>query len=306
MTTPLSPLVTTSWLAEYLDNPDLRIVDVRWKFRDEDGEGLAFDDPDDYRREHIPGAVHIGMASSLSDPQSSVPDMMVGLEDFEKKMGQLGVANHSHVVVYDDSGLPLASARLWWALSYYGHEKVQVLDGGLQQWKLEQRPLESGDNRPLETTFRARCRDEWIARKSDVVTALDDPGVVVVDCLPNDLYRGKGKHLWGGRSGHIPGAINVPAISNIDPDLALITYGERAKRLAERGSFRLAEAKDLLALYSSKGVSLDKEVIAYCGRGLAASCGLLALRSAGFERSRLYDGSWAEWSADENMPVETS
>lgn len=232
--------------------------------------------------------------------------MIAGPEDFEKTMGRLGVANSSHVVVYDDSGIPLAAARLWWALSYYGHDKVHVLDGGLQQWKLEERPLESGDNRPPAATFRAERREQWIARKSDVLDAIGDPGVVLVDCLPNDLFRGAGTHLWGGRSGHIPGAVNVPAISNIDPELALVSYAERARKLSERRSFRFADQDDLRALYSGKGLSPDKEVIAYCGRGLAASCGLLALRTAGFERSRLYDGSWAEWSADENMPIETS
>lgn len=306
MTAHLSPLVATSWLAEHLEDPDLRIIDVRWKFREEHGRGIAYDDPKDFRREHIPGAVHVGMASELCDPHSLVPDMIAGPEDFERTMGRLGVANSSHVVVYDDSGIPLAAARLWWALCYYGHDKVQVLDGGLQQWKLEKRPLESGDNRPVAATFRAECREQWIARKSDVLDAIGDPGVVLVDCLPNDLFRGAGTHLWGGRSGHIPGAVNVPAISNIDPELALVSYAERARRLSERRSFRLADQDDLRALYSGKGLSPDKEVIAYCGRGLAASCGLLALRTAGFERSRLYDGSWAEWSADENMPIETS
>ncbi len=306
MTAHLNPLVATSWLAEHLEGPDLRIIDVRWKFREENGRGIAYDDPEDFRREHIPGAVHVGMASELCDPDSPVPDMIVGPEEFEKTMGRLGVSNNSHVVVYDDSGLPLASARLWWALSYYGHDKVQVLDGGLQQWKLEKRPVESGDNRPPAATFRAECRKQWIARKSDVLGALGDPGVHLVDCLPEDLFRGDGTHLWGERSGHIPGAVNVPAIANIDPELDLVSYAERARKLSERHSFRFAGQDDLRALYSGKGLSPGREVIAYCGRGLAASCGLLALRIAGFERSRLYDGSWAEWSADKNMPVETS
>jgi len=306
MAEQFSPLVDTSWLAEHLEDPGLRIIDVRWKFREEGGKGVAYDDRADYIREHIPGAVYIGMASELSDPGNPVPDMIVDPEDFAAAMGRLGVGNDSHVIVYDDSGLPLASARLWWALSYHGHDKVQVLDGGLQQWKLENRPLDSGDFRPRPATFRPSMRPEWIATKSEVLGALDDPGVDLVDCLPTELYRGLAVHTWGGRSGHIPGAKNVPAISNIDPELASVSYAERARKLAERGSFRLAASNELAAYYRGKGLSADRETIAYCGRGLAASCGLLALRSLGFSRSRLYDGSWAEWSADETLPVETS
>ncbi|MBF9029014.1 sulfurtransferase [Rhodobacterales bacterium HKCCE3408] len=302
----VSPLVDTSWLAEHLEDPGLRIIDVRWKFREEGGKGVAYDDRADYIREHIPGAVYIGMASELSDPRNPVPDMMVGPEEFAAAMGRLGVGNDSPVIVYDDSGLPLAAARLWWALSYYGHDDVRVLDGGLQQWKLENRPLEAGDIRPDPVTFTPRVRREWIATKSDVCGALDEPDVDLVDCLPADLYRGQAVHTWGGRSGHIPGAKNIPAISNIDPELASASYAERARKLSERGSFRFAASDELAALYRDKGLSTDREAIAYCGRGLAASCGLLALRTLGFSRSRLYDGSWAEWSADETLPVETS
>ncbi|MCV2868701.1 sulfurtransferase [Defluviimonas sp. WL0002] len=301
-----SPLATTSWLASHLDDADLCIIDACWKFRDEQGQAVAYDDDEDFIREHIPGAVYVGMVSDLSDPDNPVPDMIAKPEAFAKIMSRLGVTNDSHVIVYDGSGLPLAAARLWWALSYYGHDRVQVLDGGLQQWKLENRPLASGYTQPKFTDFQVNVRPEWIAQKSDVIASLDDPAVDLVDCLPTNLFRGDGKHTWGGRSGHIPGAINIPAISNMDPALALTSYEERARRLSERGSFRFADQHVLLAHYLSKGLSTDREVIAYCGRGLAASCGLLALRSLGFNNCRLYDGSWAEWSEDEELPIETS
>lgn len=149
-------------------------------------------------------------------------------------------------------------------------------------------------------------RPEWIAQKSEVRASLDNPAIDLVDCLPDNLFRGSDRHTWGARSGHIPGAVNVPAISNLDPELAAASYAERERKLSERGSYRLADRDDLEAHYASKGLSPDREVIAYCGRGLAASCGLLALRTLGFGNSRLYDGSWAEWSADEDLPIETS
>ena len=134
---------------------------------------------------------------------------------------------------------------------------------------------------------------------------MHDPETDIIDCLPNDLYEGRRTHTWGGRSGHIPGAVNIPAISNIDPALAMTSLDERARKLKERGSFCLADRNDLLDHYTRKGLSSQKDVITYCGRGIAASCGLLTLRYLGFDRSRLYDGSWAEWSADESLPVET-
>jgi len=302
----ISPLVDTTWLADHLDDPSLNIIDVRWKFREENSKGVAFDDRAEFLNEHIPGAVYVGMATELSDGDHNVPDMMLGAEEFSAKMRSLGVSNDSHVVVYDDSGLPLASARLWWALSYYGHDNVQVLDGGLQQWKLEGRPTVSGDTTVTPGSFDPSIRNDWIARKAEVLNAIDDPKFSIVDFLPNDLYRGQGIHAWGGRSGHVPNAVNIPAISNIDPALAHTPIAERAAKLKERGSFKLADQDHLFQHYRDKGLNTNDEVIAYCGRGIAASCGLLALRHLGFQKSRLYDGSWAEWSADDNLPVETS
>ncbi len=305
MADTLSPLVETSWLADHLDDPDLRIIDVRWKFREVDGRGVGYDDIAEFHAGHIPGAVFVGMASELADPDQSVPDMMLPAEAFAAVMRRLGVSNDTHVVVYDDSGLPLAAARLWWALTRYGHERVQVLNGGLQQWTLEGRPVSQQAVEVPAGSFQARPRPEWVASKADVLAAIDDPDTKIVDFLPNDLFRGEGTHAWGGRSGHVPTACNIPAISNIDPAMAMTPIAERAAKMKERGSFRLGEEKDLMAHYRGKGLDPDGPVIAYCGRGIAASCGMLTMRHLGFQNIRLYDGSWAEWSADESLPVET-
>jgi len=302
----LSPIVSTEWLANHLDNPDVRIIDVRWKFREENGKGVGYDDHEGYQEAHIPGAIFARMVGDLSDPDHPIPDMMVQAEAFATVMGNLGVDNDTHIVVYDDSGIPLAAARLWWALSYFGHDRVQVLDGGLLQWKLENRPISQETVEFLPTTFEPKVRPEWIAKKSDVMEALDDPRTVIVDCLPNELYRGDGEHTWGNRIGHVPGAVNVPAVANLDPVLAHTTMAERAELLKMRGSFKLG-TKDMLAEhYAENGIEPGGHAITYCGRGIAASCGLLALKYIGIDNSRLYDGSWAEWSSDEDMPIEKS
>jgi thiosulfate/3-mercaptopyruvate sulfurtransferase len=301
-----SPLVSTDWLSRHINDPDLRIIDVRWRSRYENGRGISFDDHEGYLAAHIPGAVFAGMIQDLSDPDHPVPDMLVDADRFARVMGRLGVGPETLVVVYDNMGPPLGSARLWWALSYYGHDRVRVLDGGLRQWQSEQRLVTTDVPVVRSAIFSPRPRPEWIARKEDVVAARGRPDTIIMDCLTPELYRGGGdRHLWGLRPGHIPGAINVPYLANLDPALATATSAERERLLASRGSYAFSSPEALGALYEAAGVTLDREVITYCGRGYAGACGLLALRLLGHKSARLYDGSWAEWSADPSLPTET-
>jgi thiosulfate/3-mercaptopyruvate sulfurtransferase len=299
-----SPLVSTDWLAAHLNDPGLRLIDARWSLRYENGRGISFDDPDGYLAGHIPGAVYVGMIADLSDASHPVPDMLAPPEQFAAAMGRLGIGNDTLVVAYDNMGLPLASARLWWALSYHGHDRVRVLDGGLHEWRTEGRPLSTESVTAEPAQFTSRPRPHWLATKQDVLTAFAPPATAIVDCLTPELYRGGERHPWGQRAGHIPGAVNVPSLANVDPALATATAAERSQLLASDRSFRLSSPTTLAALYRSAGVLPDRQVIAYCGRGFAGACGLLALRVAGYDDARLYDGSWAEWSADLSLPVE--
>ncbi len=302
-----SPLVQTEWLAAHLDDPDLRIVEVRWHARLEDDRWVGVDDVDGIpSAERIPGAVSVGMVSDLADPDHPVPDMLAPPEQLARVMGRLGIGDETLVVAYDDWGLPLASARLWWALSYYGHDRVRVLDGGLRKWRAEGRPLTSEVPTPAPRTFTPRPRSDWIASKVEVAAALGRPEVAIVDCLFPDLYHSTEGHQWGERPGHIPGAVNVPYPANADPALAGATREERDRLLAAGRLLTYASPETLAALYAAAGVTPDREVITYCGRGYAACCGLLALKILGYVNVRLYDGSWTEWSADTGLPVEVS
>lgn len=301
------PLVGTEWLAQHLDDPDLRVVDVRWRSRYENGQGIGFDDREGYRAGHIPGAVFAAMAADLSDPDHPVPDMLAQPEPFTEAMERLGIGDDTLVIVYDNMGLPLGSARLWWALSYFGHDRVRVLDGGLRQWEAESRPLSTETPVVAPAAFTARPRADLIADKQQVVAALDDPDTLLIDCLSQEQYSGAtGGDLWGPRPGHIPGAVNVPAIANIDPDLAMATSEEREKLLNARQSFTFSPNDVLATLYGDVGVTPNRPVITYCGRGFAASCGLLALNVLGHQNARLYDGSWSDWSIDPELPSEVS
>lgn len=300
-----SPLVTTTWLAAHLNEPEVRVVDVRWQSRYENGRGISLDDYDGYLAGHIPGAVFAGMISELSDPAHPVPDMLAPPARFAAAMGRLGVGPETLVIAYDNMGFPLGSARLWWALNYYGHDKVRVLDGGLRQWVGEGRPLATEVPQVQAAVFAASRSSGWLATKQEVCDALGKSGAVLVDCLTPELFQGRGdRHLWGQRPGHIPGAVNVPYLANVDPALAEITAEERAQILAKRRDFSFASPDSLAALYAAAGITGDKSVITYCGRGYAAACGLLALKILGHGDVRLYDGSWTEWSADLNLPAE--
>ncbi len=301
------PLVSTDWLSEHLNDSGLRIIDVRWRSRYENGRGISFDDHEGYLAGHIPGAVFVGMISDLSDPSHTLPDMLAPPEQFAEVMGRLGVGPDTLVIACDNMGFPLGSARLWWALNYYGHAKVRVLDGGLRQWLNEQRPTSIAVPVVPPAKFEAKPRPSWLATKQDVLESLGRAGTVLVDCLTPELYQGRGdRHLWGQRPGHIPGAVNVPYVANIDPALAGASAAERDRILGERHSFAFASSEELADLYAAAGVGRDKRVITYCGRGYAAACGLLALRVLGHQDVRLYDGSWTEWSADRSLPAEIS
>lgn len=302
-----SPLVSTTWLAAHVNEPNVRVIDVRWQSRYEDGRGISSDDHDGYLAGHIPGAVFAGMISELSDHAHPVPDMLAPPEQFSGAMSRLGVGPETLVVAYDNMGFPLGSARLWWALNYYGHDKVRVLDGGLRQWVAEGRPLATDVPRVQAAVFAASPNAGWLATKQEVSDSLGEPDTVLVDCLTPELFQGRGdRHLWGQRPGHIPGAVNVPYLANVDPALAKITAEERARILAERRNFNFASPEELAALYADAGIRTNERVITYCGRGYAAACGLLALKILGHKDVRLYDGSWTEWSADPNLPAEVS
>jgi thiosulfate/3-mercaptopyruvate sulfurtransferase len=301
-----SPLVQTDWLAAHLDAPDLRIVEARGHARLRDGHRVGVDEADGSSAGRIPGAVSVGMVSDLADPDHPIPDMLAPPEQFARVMGRLGIGDETLVVAYDDEGLPLAAARLWWALSAYGHDRVRVLDGGIHKWRAEGRPVSTEVPAPTPAVFTPRPRPDWIASKDEVAAALGRPEVAIVDCLSPDLYHATESHQWAERPGHIPGAVNVPYLANAGPALAGGTREERDRLPAAGHLLTFAAPEALVALYANAGVTPDREVITYCARGYAASCGLLALKLLGYERVRLYDGSWTEWSTDPDLPAEVS
>mgnify|MGYP001301418131 CR=1 FL=1 len=277
---PLSPLVSTEWLASRLGEAGVKVVDASWYLPTAGRDAAA-----EFRAEHIPGAVFFDI-DTISDRSSPLPHMLPTAEEFAKAAGALGIAETDTIVVYDGAGL-FSAPRVRWTFRVMGAENVFVLDGGLPKWKAEGRPLESGEAKPASAVFHARLDEAAVAALPDVRAALANGSAQVVDARPGDRFRGEAPEPRPGlRAGHMPGARNVP-FSDVLKD------------------GRLKSPADLASVFAAAGVDPEKPVVASCGSGVSAAVVGLALETVGAAPARIYDGSWAEWGAREATDVVT-
>jgi len=302
----LGILVDTTWLENHLTDPGVRIVDLRWQPRFVGEQGFVDDALESYLRGHIPGAAFVGSVTELTDPTDPDVRLVAPPEQFAELAQRLGIAADTLVVAYDDFALPAAAARFWWTLRYYGHEHVRVLDGGFRKWRAEGRPLsrEVPSHRPA--AFIPRPRPSWRAVKEEVRAALGNPGVVLIDCMSIEQYRGEAPRPWSVRRGHIPGAVNVPWLATGSGDLDAMSNEARLRAILGDQFFCYRAPEELRQLYQAVGVGAGKRVITYCDLGYAGSNGCLTLLLAGFSGDvAVYDGAMAQWSRDLTLPVET-
>lgn len=264
------PLATTDWLAAELGAGDLKIIDASWRMP---GNPPAIED---YEKRRIPGAVFFDL-DAIADQSAGLPHMLASADDFAAKIGALGISSKDRVVVYDDTGI-FSAARVWWNFRAMGHDAISVLDGGLPKWRRENRGLDSGPAAPKPTHYEVRARRPIVRAAADVRAMLSGKSGVVLDARPGARFSGETKEPRPGlRSGHMPGAVNLP----------------HSLLISETGE--LKSLQELATLFRARGVHTETEVIASCGSGVTAAVVALALERLGHSAHAVYDGSWTEW-----------
>ena len=260
------------------DADRLRVLDASWHLDGRDARA-------DYETARIPDAIFFDL-DAVSDRSSPLPHMLPTPEAFAASMGALGLTTDDRIVVYDTAGL-FSAARVWWMLTVMGARDVRVLDGGLPKWRAEMRPIESGSSHsPTPARFEARLAADRVVDLETMRGALSG-GEQVADARGASRFRGEtAEPRPGVRSGHMPGARNLPYAALLNAD----------------GTMKRGAA--LAAAFRDAGIDPDRPVITTCGSGVTAAILSLGLAELG-RSSRLYDGSWAEWGGREDTAVVT-
>ena len=276
----MDTLVTTDWLSQHLDDPDLVVLDCTVRTESEEGGGYRnVSGRADYDRGHIPSAGFADLTGDLCDGDSPIEFALPTPEQFCAAMGELGVGDDSRVVLYDGF-MSAWAARVWWMLRWVGFDRAALLDGGLKVWTAEGRPLSTEPaTRPVKRLTPAP-RPELIADRHEVLAAIDDGAVSLIDTLPEAYYRGE-QTLYA-RPGHIPGASNICAVDLLD----------------ESGRYRPQD--ELAAMHDG---DRDARTITYCGGGIMASSSAFVMTRLGFTDVAVYTASLQEWAADPANPL---
>lgn len=263
-------LIEAQELAARLNDPDLRIVDLRTE--------------EAYHQGHIPGAVHLD-PRSLDDLEMNKQGFPLSKEKAETIFGALGIDGRTRVVAYDDTG-GLFAARLFYVLEFFGHQQVQLLNGGIGQWIREGHPQTSEVPKVRPKSFVARENPDVIATAEWVKAHLGNPKVCLVDARSPQEYRGEDLRS-NRRGGHIPGAVNIDWRETLDPETLVFKPAEELRRLFE-----------------ASGATKEREIVTYCQSGYRAAHNYFVARLLGYEKVRNYDGSWQEWGNDPALPLE--
>jgi thiosulfate/3-mercaptopyruvate sulfurtransferase len=280
-------LAETDWLAQHLNDPNVLVLDCTTHLiPDPKITYQVKPGREDFEQAHIPGAQFVDMLRDVSDTSQHLRFMRQAPEDFASAMRRFGVNNITRIVTYSTANVWWAT-RLWWLLHEFGHDNAAVLNGGWQKWRKEDRPVETG-------AARARPPGDFIVHevrnlmvdKEAVQRAIGNGAICTINALQPQQHTGTGGNSYG-RPGRIRGSVNLPAAHLLNPETnEFLPADELRKRFAAVGA-------------------MDKQVINYCGGGIAASADALALVMLGHRDVKLYDGSLSEWASDPSLPMET-
>jgi thiosulfate/3-mercaptopyruvate sulfurtransferase len=278
----MDPLVSTEWLAAELGADDLVVLDATIF-----PPGDTRDARSQFAIARIPGARRFDI-NLIADRQSPLPHMVPSAEYFAQQVQAIGISNDSRVVCYDQLGM-FSAPRAWWMFRLFGHDQVAVLDGGLPKWRAEQRAVQEGTPPAAPPgRFQSALRAGLLRGLGDVRDNINSRRELVLDARSADRFHARvAEPRPGLRSGHMPGAHNLP-------------FGELLT-----AQHTLLPPAALQARFRQAGVHERNAVITSCGSGLTAAVLNLGLTVAGYPPGALYDGSWAEWGGRNDTPVDS-
>ncbi len=273
-------VVSADWLQAELGKPDLRVLDASFYLPAQKRDANA-----EYAAGHIPGAIRFDQ-DKIADHSTNLPHTIPSPDYFAVEAGKLGISDNDRIVVYDGIGM-FASPRVWWLFRVMGAKNVFVLDGGLDGWKAEGRPLETEVPHYAPASFKTNYDASRVVHLEQMRDIVASSALQIADARSAGRFAAvEPEPRAGMRSGHMPGARNLP--SGV---------------FANQGRFKsLPELKQTI---EDAGIDLSKPVVTSCGSGITAAIITLALESLGHTDNKLYDGSWSEWGSREDTPVVT-
>ena len=273
-------VVSRDWLLENLKTPGVRIVDASWYLPATGRNGKA-----EFEEAHIPGAIFFDQ-DEIADHSTGLPHSLPSPQLFAHHMGAVGITPHDTIVVYDGLGY-FSAPRVWWMFRIMGAKNVFVLDGGFDSWKNAGFPVTAEKTKVAASLFKPKFDADSVVSFDEMLEIVSKKLSQIADARGKGRFTAKEAEPRAGmRSGHMPGARNVPVTE-----------------IAEKGELKPLD--ELRRLFEKAGIDLSKPVITSCGSGVTAAALIFALASLGHEQLRLYDGSWSEWGGRDDTPVAT-